>query len=679
MDVDSNRTFIDDLFSNDEEKCFDAIIQLKSSLIGSNKAKNRVIEAGVVPRLMNLLTDPNVNNIDLRVAVAYTLGSIAKGSPNHMKVLLSCDIIGVLLTVVVSSREPRYVEACLCCLRTLFNHPEAPVELLYADHSIIPHLLVHIPLSTSNQISVASILMNSCKVHEHQTALASQGAVNALHLLLLSPLPDVQLPALQCLAFLVYGNSTVASLVVDSALEDGQTLVESVASLMDRNKKIEMQLAAARVVCYLNRCDVLEDDDANVVYRALPTLVRLVKPENPPQTRILAADTLAYLIETSPDLQKVAAISNHLILTIASFLIWDPNSDHCNNLIEMNGFMSRQRMEQMVQRRESQTNLGKDMKRAAFRVFSALAATDEDIRKKIIDTDDLMNQLNESLQENNDVKLQMAAVGCLHSLSRSVQLLRTTFQDHPVWKPLISILESPTSSVDCMVLASSTLCNLLLEFSPSEEPIVDNGAIELLCQLTHKYDPSLRLNGVWGLMNMAFQSDQRIKVQIITALGADQIFRLLSDSDINVVMKTLGLLRNLVTHKSQIDHVMSLYGKQIMQAVVLILESDNNAEVKEQALCILANIADGDMAKSFIMTNEDVLKKITNYMMHTNTKLQMAAVVCIYNLAFVEEPGAGERQARLKEVGVHKILGKLLTTPDPTLCEKAKAAHQQFA
>ena len=71
---------------------------------------------------------------------------------------------------------------------------------------------------------------------------------------------------------------------------------------------------------------------------------------------------------------------------------------------------------------------------------------------------------------------------------------------------------------------------------------------------------------------------------------ADQIFRLLSDSDINVVMKTLGLLRNLVTHKSQIDHVMSLYGKQIMQAVVLILESDNNAEVKEQALCILANI-----------------------------------------------------------------------------------------
>ena len=46
------------------------------------------------------------------------------------------------------------------------------------------------------------------------------------------------------------------------------------------------------------------------------------------------------------------------------------------------------------------------------------------------------------------------------------------------------------------------------------------------------------------------------------------------------------------------------------QAVVLILESDNRPDVKEQALCILANIADGDSAKQFIMSNEDVLKKV---------------------------------------------------------------------
>ena len=46
----------------------------------------------------------------------------------------------------------------------------------------------------------------------------------------------------------------------------------------------------------------------------------------------------------------------------------------------------------------------------------------------------------------------------------------------------------------------------------------------------------------------------------------------------------------------------------------MILEGEHACEVKEQALCILANIADGDSAKLCIMSNDDVLKKLMNYM-----------------------------------------------------------------
>ena len=38
-----------------------------------------------------------------------------------------------------------------------------------------------------------------------------------------------------------------------------------------------------------------------------------------------------------------------------------------------------------------------------------------------------------------DIKVQIGATRCLHSLSRSVQQLRTTFQDHAVWKPLMNV------------------------------------------------------------------------------------------------------------------------------------------------------------------------------------------------------------------------------------------------
>jgi len=64
---------------------------------------------------------------------------------------------------------------------------------------------------------------------------------------------------------------------------------------------------------------------------------------------------------------------------------------------------------------------------------------------------------------------------------------------------------------------------------------------------------------------MAFQAEQKIKSQIMNTLGTDQMFRLLSDPEVDVLMKTLGLLRNLLSTKGHIDYIMNLHGKQIMQ------------------------------------------------------------------------------------------------------------------
>ncbi|PIK59514.1 putative armadillo repeat-containing protein 8 [Apostichopus japonicus] len=107
-----------------------------------------------------------------------------------------------------------------------------------------------------------------------------------------------------------------------------------------------------------------------------------------------------------------------------------------------------------------------------------------------------------------------------------------------------------------------------------------------------------------------------------------------------------------------------------MTAVVMILEGNHPPEVKEQTLCILANIADGNNAKDFIMSNEDILKKLTYYMRHENVKLQVAAVYCINNLVWKEEEGADMRQRKLKEFNVYKQLQSLLTSTHQVLFEK---------
>ncbi len=212
----------------------------------------------------------------------------------------------------------------------------------------------------------------------------------------------------------------------------------------------------------------------------------MTKKDESVEHRILAAETLAYLIEVSAYLQRVAAISNHLISSMASFLNWAdrqdnnntssstaattpaaaasvPSSGANNNLtggrppeppgstspiggggggggggsagtptpaVASTSASPRSTNDNVAAAvtSASAVALCKEMRRAAFRVFASLGANDEEIRKRIIETDNLMPSLVSALEDESAPKLQMAAVGCLHSLSRSVQLLRTTFQ-----------------------------------------------------------------------------------------------------------------------------------------------------------------------------------------------------------------------------------------------------------
>jgi len=709
MEVETQRSsYIDNLYDSHQDKVGSAVVMLKNAVIGSQKQKDTIIEQGVLARLIGLLVDPDIPT-RIKTDVVYILGSITNGSEANVKSLNDIDVVAILLNGLVS-QDDKLVAASLCCLRSLLHTkdwrpqieddgpgvgaglrgcrvsscPPSPhnsqssqnsgqgSSLIFCTPGLVPRLISLLERDKNQQIATCDILTSCCRTQEHQNLLVTSGLLQSLSHVLASPTPEVQLAALQCLAEVVNSNETVCGAVLTCTGREGKHLVAQVVQYTGRENGGLIQLAAARILTHLYRGGGTQQVEGVVTYRVVPCLVRSCKKEETLETRVTAADTLAHLIEVSADLQRVAAISNHLITTMASFLRWEPEPQ------ARGSGLSKQQMSRLARRLEARAMSGKEMRRAAFRVFASLGANDEDIRKKIIDTEPLMEAVVTAL-EDGDPRLQMAAIRCLHSLSRSVQLLRTTFQDHTVWEPLMKILSQPNGKVESLVVASSTLCNLLLEFSPSKERILESGAVDLLCSLTHKYDPSLRLNGVWGLMNMAFQSEQRIKSQIMTTLGTDQVFRLLSDTEIHVVMKTLGLLRNLLSNKHHIDHITNIYGKQLMQAVVLILESEHAADVKEQALCILSNIADGDSAKRLIVDNEDMLKKLTSYMVHSNTKLQIAAVIAILNLIWRNDEGSADRQQRLKDIGVFKILHQLLTTSDSNLFDKVKLALQQLS
>uniref|UniRef100_A0A8C5QWC3 Armadillo repeat-containing protein 8 n=1 Tax=Leptobrachium leishanense TaxID=445787 RepID=A0A8C5QWC3_9ANUR len=643
-----SRHYVDRLFDPDPQKVLQGVVDMKNAVIGNNKQKANLIVLGAVPRLLYLLQQ-EMSSTELKAECAVVLGSLSMGTENNVKSLLDCHIIPALLQGLLSA-DIRFIEACLRCLRTIFTSSVTPVELLYTDATVIPHLMLLLSRSLYSQEYICQIFAHCCKAPDHQTILFNHGVVQNIAHLLTSVSYKVRMQALKCFSVLAYDNPQVSMTLVN-VLVDGELLPQIFGKMLQRDKPIEMQLTAAKCLTYMCRAGSIRTDDTCIVLKTLPCLVRMCNKERLLEERVEGAETLAYLIEPDVELQRIASITDHLISMLADYFKYPSSVSAITD----------------IKRLDHDLKHAHELRQAAFKLYASLGANDEDIRKKIIEAEHMMDRLVNGLSETS-IKVRLAAVRCLHSLSRSVQQLRTSFQDHAVWKPLMKVLQNAPD--DILVVASSTLCNLLLEFSPSKEPILESGAVELLCSLTLSENPALRVNGIWALMNMAFQADQKIKSDILRGLSTEQLFRLLSDSDVNVLMKTLGLLRNLLSTRPHIDQIMSTHGKQIMQAVTFILEGEHNIEVKEQTLCILANIADGTTAKDLIMTNDDILQKIKYYVGHSNLKLQLAAMFCIANLTWNEDEGSQERQVKLREIGIVDILQNLSQSTDPNLCDK---------
>ncbi|XP_036368290.1 armadillo repeat-containing protein 8 isoform X7 [Octopus sinensis] len=578
-EVDGSQSFVEVLLSNDSDRWMDSIVQVKNMVIGNNKQKSQVIVQGLIPRLLQWMMHDNIP-LDLKIECSVVLGSLSKGTEANIVSLIEAGSVPILLAGNrLANYDLKYVEACLRCLRTVFLCNSAPKEHIFEDSSIIPLLINVLPKSSCTQECVTTIFANCCKTPEHQNMLCSNGAIEALAPLLKCNIYKVQMPTLRCFSVMCYQNEDVAQAIANYDNGKGDTISEMLVRLRNRDKTSEMQMAAAKCLTYLYRGGALMANDPIIMLKTLPTLIRMCKKDRTLEENVEGAETLAYLIEVNSELQKVASISDHLIRTLSDYL----------------KYTSVQQISSTQNTQKKDIHWGNELKQAAFKAFASLGANDEDIRKKIIETENLIDHITNGM-ESSDVKVQAAAVRCLHSLSRSVQQLRTTFQDHALWKPLLKMLQNGPEEV--LRVASSTLCNLMLEFSPSKE---------------------------------------------------------------------------------HIDNVMNGYGDQIMQAVVFILEGEHCVDIKEQALCILGHIADGKTAKDFIVGNEDVLRKLINYMVHNNEKVQLAAVYCICNLVWNDDEGSAERQARLRDLGVQKSLQQLSTTTTGDLQQRVKLALQQFS
>lgn len=261
---------MDDLYSPDPDKCLASIVCIKNSVIGSNRQKQSIIAQGIVPRLTTLLRDKNMK-LDVRYEAAVTMGSLAKGTTEHIDVLISNGIPDVLLDILDENNE-RLIDACLCCLRTL---TQQSVRVNFTGKHI-EKLLSYAGLeeNLSRQACIAHMLSALCRGLPEQNLLCSVGTQQVLATLLNIENSAVRLPTLTCLAAMCFENRNVAVEVVNTMFRN----VESpniFVSLLARDRSIETLLETAKCLTNMCRSGALAPNDSMIVYRAMPTLVRI--------------------------------------------------------------------------------------------------------------------------------------------------------------------------------------------------------------------------------------------------------------------------------------------------------------------------------------------------------------------------------------------------------------------
>lgn len=131
---------MDNLFSDNDEECFEATNKIKNLVIGSNKQKKFLIQQGVVPRLLAILQNDE-KPLYLRINTLIIIGSLAKGTEINVQDLDKFGSTEILLNLALTpTTDPKMIELCLSVLKTIMQYPNKIRNSFFQYSEDIPTL-----------------------------------------------------------------------------------------------------------------------------------------------------------------------------------------------------------------------------------------------------------------------------------------------------------------------------------------------------------------------------------------------------------------------------------------------------------------------------------------------------------------------------------------------------------
>lgn len=133
QEVETFKTFLENLNSENNSDLYDATNKVKNLIIGSNRQKRYIIEQGYLPRLIELLQDEK-RPLHLRINVAIIIGSLARLERNVQELDERGTEDILLQLILLPTSDPKMVEICLSVLKTVMQNP-AKIRNSFFQHS----------------------------------------------------------------------------------------------------------------------------------------------------------------------------------------------------------------------------------------------------------------------------------------------------------------------------------------------------------------------------------------------------------------------------------------------------------------------------------------------------------------------------------------------------------------
>lgn len=146
---------------------------------------------------------------------------------------------------------------------------------------------------------------------------------------------------------------------------------------------------------------------------------------------------------------------------------------------------------------------------------------------------DAVSMPKNTAADGNPTPTLLAACGAARMLTRSVSVLRTSLVDAGVAQPLFVLLKHP--DLEVQIAATSAICNLALDFSPMKDSITSADIIPILCEHARSPSNKLRIESLWALKHMVYNTANDVKIKIIESLGPAWIRQVISQDPVSAL------------------------------------------------------------------------------------------------------------------------------------------------